>query len=68
MAGLSEDETPSKLPISIGDETAEQSFQEESLKDGGSTLIEKNEIHRPENDAAENIKAVEVEVGCNVII
>lgn len=67
MAGASEDKAPSRLPTtaSIKDEPIEQSFQEESPEVGESTSIEKNESHRSENDAEENKKSIEVEVGCN---
>ncbi|XP_054800146.1 uncharacterized protein LOC129304483 isoform X2 [Prosopis cineraria] len=54
---VSGDEEPSRLPTvaSIRDEMIEQSCYEESLNDGESTLIEKNDSHRPKNEAAAEV-------------
>lgn len=67
MAGVSEDETASRLPTKAAfrDETNELSSQEKGLEDGESTLIENNESHIPENGAEEDEKAVEDKAGCN---
>ncbi|KAK4282343.1 hypothetical protein QN277_013732 [Acacia crassicarpa] len=56
---ISEDQAPSLTTTMIGDEAIEQSTMEESLKDSESTLIEKNENQRVENDAEEKIKEVQ---------
>ncbi|KAI9075572.1 hypothetical protein K1719_042478 [Acacia pycnantha] len=59
---VTKDEAPSRLPpvASARDETIEQSSHEESLKDEEITLIEKNESHRPKDEAEESKSAAEV--------